>query len=423
MEELRAMIARQSGVNLRPLLLAGFLTACGPAGPRPARLDASKATAIEVTTVADARRFCPGGESIQLAVAVTTTDGKRLDTWNRGETRDGKLPFNIFEYTTTWGQIDGDGFVRLPDDPIAAIGRVVTVEVRVAERPDLVGTVALEPDFGCGGVLGGLGAQGQSGWTGDGGHDGRAGAAGNDTSDGRDGEHGSDAGDGSDGGPGGPGPRVEAAVALVDTATGQRLAVLRTWSNGAAATTVYDPKGRPWGVVALGGEGGRGGSGGRGGAGGAGGNGTYKSSSSSSGSGSGSGSGDGDDKPGTSGGNGGDGGRGGDGGNGGDGGDGGTIELVYDAAFPELLDTIVVDNRGGRGGEAGWAGDGGAGGTGGSGERRGYDGRPGQSGRVGARGRDGVAGPRAQIRAGDVRALFADLAERGLTLVSPGGSP
>jgi hypothetical protein len=165
MEELLAMIERQSGVRLRSILFpgcfVGLLAACGPAAPRPARLDASKATAIEVTTVANARRFCPGGEAIQLAVAVALSDGKRLDTWSPGETRDGKLPFNVFEYTTTWGQVDGDGFVRLPDDSIAAIGRTVEVEVRISERPDLVGKVSLEPDFGCGGTLGGLGAGGQ----------------------------------------------------------------------------------------------------------------------------------------------------------------------------------------------------------------------------------------------------------------------
>jgi hypothetical protein len=428
MEELLAMIVRQSGVLLRSVLVPGSLVAslaclvaCGPAGPRPARLDASKATAIEVTTVANARRFCPGGESIQLAVAVALTDGKRLDTWSPGESRDGKLPFNVFEYTTTWGQIDGDGFVRLPDDSIAAIGRKVDVEVRVAERPDLVGTVSLEPDFGCGGTLGGLGTAGQSGWNGDGGGDGRSGASGNDTSDGGDGEHGGDAGDGSDGGPGGPGPRVEAAVAYVDTATGQRLAVLRTWADGRTSTTVFDPAGAAWGVVALGGDGGRGGSGGRGGAGGVGGSGTYKTSgSSSSSSGSGSGSDDNKDegKPGTSGGNGGDGGRGGDGGNGGDGGPGGTIELIYDPAFPELLDKIVIDNRGGRGGGAGYAGDGGYAGSGGSGERRGYDGRAGQPGRGGSPGRDGMTGPRADVHPGDVHELFRDLADRGLTLVT-----
>jgi hypothetical protein len=420
MEELPPMIARHWGVRFRLLVLAvstSLAVACGPAGPKPARLDASKATAISVATVANARAFCPGGESIQLAVGVSLADGKRLDTWSRGESRDGKLPFNIFEYTTSWGQVDGDGFVRLPDDSIAAIGRTVTVEVRVSERPDLVGKVTLEPDFGCGGTLGGVGAGGRSGWTGDAGHDGRTGAAGNDTSDGQNGEHGGDAGDGSDGGPGGPGPRVEAAVAYVDTATGQRLAVLRTWADGAVATTVYDPTGRAWGVLAHGGAGGSGGSGGRGGHGGAGGSGTYKTSGSGSGSGSGSDDDRDEGKPGTSGGDGGDGGRGGHGGDGGDGGNGGTIELVYDPAFPELLETIVLDNRGGGGGSGGWAGDGGYPGTGGSGERRGHDGRAGQSGRAGSPGRDGMSGPRAAVHPGDVRELFKDLADRGLTVV------
>ncbi len=392
------------------------LVACGPTGPRPARLDASKATAIEVATVGDARQFCPGGEAIQLAVAVSTTDGKRLDTWSPGEGRDGKLPFTAFEYTTTWGQVDTDGYVRLPDDAIAAIGRLVTVEVRVVERPDLVGQIALEPNFGCGGTLGGLGAAGSSGWRGDGGQDGRSGDAGTDSRDGAPGEHGSDGGHGSGGGRGGPGPRVEAALAYVDTATGQRLAVLRTWADGGISTTVFDPAGNQWGVVALGGDGGGGGSGGGGGRGGAGGSGTYKTSGSSSGSGSGSSD---PGKPGTAGGSGGDGGRGGDGGNGGDGGDGGTIELIYDPAAPELLERVILDNRGGRGGGAGWAGDAGYGGSSGAGERRGNDGRGGQQGRAGVSGRDGVGGPRAVVRAGDVRPLFADLAERGLTLATP----
>lgn len=389
---------------------------CGPVGPKPARLDASKATAIQVATVGGGLRFCPGGEAPQLEVAVTTTDGKRLDTWSRGEGRDGKLPFNVFEYTTSWGQIDGDGFVRLPDDSIAAIGRTVTVEVRVAERPDLVGQLALEPDLGCGGTLGGVGPAGSSGWSGDSGQSGRPGAN-SDTSDGTAGERGADGGPGSDGGPGGAGPRVTAALAYVDAPTGQRLVVLRTWVGGAASTTVFDPAGERWAVIAFGGDGGGGGSGGRGGSGGSGGNGRYATSSSSSGSGSGSGSSSGSaGTPGTNGGPGGDGGRGGDGGNGGDGGLGGSIELIYDAAFPDLVDRVILDTRGGRGGAAGWAGDGGSGGSGGSGERRGYDGRSGQGGRTGVGGRDGGPGTRPTSAPGDVRRLFADLAERGLVI-------
>ncbi|HVK74500.1 MAG TPA: hypothetical protein VM734_14310, partial [Kofleriaceae bacterium] len=241
---------------------------CGPAGPRPARLDASKATAIHVATVGGATRYCAGSDGPQLDVVVTTSDGKRLDTWSQGESRDGKLPFNTFEWTASWGQVDGDGFVRLPDDAIAAIGRPVTVEVRVAERPDLVGAVELVPDFGCGGTFGASGTSGASGYSGDDGAYGRDGAAGDETRAGGRGEDGGDAGDGDDGSPGGPGPRVEAAVAYVDTADGRRLAVLRVWSGGTVETTVFDPAGQPWAVAAYGGAGGSGGRGGRGGAGG-----------------------------------------------------------------------------------------------------------------------------------------------------------
>ncbi|MCL4224012.1 MAG: hypothetical protein KJZ91_06000 [Myxococcales bacterium] len=411
------MIARPWAMAPRSLLLraaAGCLlgalaVACGPAAPRPARLDAAKATAIEVGLVGDGRRFCPGGEARQLEIVVATSDGQRLDTWSRGEGRGGKLPFTVFEYTTTWGQIDGDGFVRLPDDPIAAIGRVVTVEVRVAERPDLVGQVALEPDFGCGGTLGGLGARGGSGWGGQVGADGRPGQAGTTTRDGAPGEHGGDGGHGSDGGPGGGGPHVTAALTYVTAATGQRLAALRVWADGGVSTTVFDPAGNRWAVVALGGDGGAGGAGGRGGAGGAGGAGTPRTSSTTDAS--------GDEvpgNPGTAGGSGGDGGRGGDGGSGGDGGPGGTLEVVYDEAFPELAELLLVDTRGGRGGGAGWAGEGGPGGAGGGGERRGHDGRRGPSGRAGAAGRDGPAGPRPVVRPGAVAERFADLVARGL---------
>lgn len=392
-------------------LLFALSGACGPVGPKPARLDASKATAIEVTTVGGARAFCPGGESLQLEVAVSTTDGKRLDTWSAGEGRDGKLPFNVFEYTTSWGQIDGDGYVRLPDDSIAAIGRTVTVEVRVPERPDLVGQVALTPNFGCGGNLGALGTGGASGHGGEHGYEGRAGAAGSRDRHGGDGERGGDGGPGSDGGPGGPGPRVEAALAMVVAPTGERFAVLRTFADGGQSTVVFDPAGERWGVLALGGSGGSGGSGGGGGRGGAGGHGWRPSSSSS----------DADAQPerGTDGGNGGDGGRGGDGGNGGDGGPGGSIELIYDASFPGLADRVYLDTRGGDGGNGGWAGQGGAGGAAGDGERRGRDGHGGHEGRGGTPGRAGSPGARPVATAGDVSAVFADLAARGLTLAKP----
>ncbi|MBE7451899.1 MAG: hypothetical protein HS111_24330 [Kofleriaceae bacterium] len=250
------MIARPWAMAPRSLLLraaAGCLlgalaVACGPAAPRPARLDAAKATAIEVGLVGDGRRFCPGGEARQLEIVVATSDGQRLDTWSRGEGRGGKLPFTVFEYTTTWGQIDGDGFVRLPDDPIAAIGRVVTVEVRVAERPDLVGQVALEPDFGCGGTLGGLGARGGSGWGGQVGADGRPGQAGTTTRDGAPASTAATAATAATAGRGG-GPHVTAALTYVTAATGQRLAALRCGPT-AGVDHGLDLAGNRWAVVA-----------------------------------------------------------------------------------------------------------------------------------------------------------------------------
>ena len=141
-----------------PLLVLAALGCGGPPEPRPARLDPATAARIAVGLVGGGDRFCPGGAAPQLDVAVTTTTGAVLDSWSQGEGRAGKLPFNTFEWTTSWGAVDGDGFVRLPDDPIAAIDRTVTVEVRVAERPDLTGTATLAADFGCGGSLGAAGA-------------------------------------------------------------------------------------------------------------------------------------------------------------------------------------------------------------------------------------------------------------------------
>jgi|GEM_PF-2696542 len=414
---------------LRSLTVAAVLSsACGTAPPRPARLDPSHAASIQVGTVGGTTGFCPGGSAPQLDVTVATTDGKVLDSWSRGEDRAGKLPFaTTFEWTASWGSVDSDGYVVLPPDPIDALDREVKVEVRITERPDLAGAIALTPDFGCGGSLGAAGPTGDGGPAGDSGGTGRPG--GND-----DGQHGAAAGErggsarrGGDAGPGGPGPRVEAVLAYVTTASGRRFAALRTTANGEVSTTIFDPTGERWAVVAFGGSGGSGGSGGFGGQGGQGGNGRNPpscSSSSSDSSGSGSGSGSSSSAPacdpGTDGAAGGDGGEGGDGGSGGDGGPGGSIELVYDVAFPELADLVLLDTRGGAAGGGGYGGNGGYGGRGGSGARSGYEGRNSSSGRQGPSGRDGQPGPAPVSRGGDVRKAVADLEARGLTLAKPG---
>jgi hypothetical protein len=393
---------------------AAMLAACGAAPSlRPATLDPKTAASIQVGVVGGAARFCPGGAAVQLDVAVATTDGRVLDSWSSGEGRAGRLPFSTFEWTTSWGAVDGDGFVRLPDDPLAAIGRTVAIEVRVAERPDLRGQVTLTPDFGCGGSVGGSGIAGTSGFGGSSGAPGAGGRA-------DDGSHGAETGQrggpgdhGSHGGDGGPGPAVVAWLGYVETG-GERLAILRARVHGQVQTAVFDPAGEPWAVVAFGGQGGSGGRGGDGGPGGTGGAGRAPTSGSS---GSGSGSSEGD--PGSDGGDGGDGGQGGDGGDGGDGGPGGGLELTYDAAFPELATLVVTDTRGGAAGDGGYPGGGGQGGSGGTGARRGRDGQPGAAGRSGSDGREGAPGTAPVVRAGDIRAAFSDLAERGLVLAAP----
>ena len=215
--------------------LVALAGACGgPPTPQPARLDPATAASITARLAGGRDRFCPGGAAPQLDVAVATTAGKVLDSWTQGEHRDGKLPFSTFEFTTSWGQIDGDGFVRLPDDPLAAIDRTVTVVVRVGERPDLSATVTLTPDFGCGGQLGAAGATGgggRGGASGDRGADGRPDDGSRPAEAGQRGGHG---GDGSPGGPGGPGPVVTASLGYLDLGGGRRLAILRVGAGGAA---------------------------------------------------------------------------------------------------------------------------------------------------------------------------------------------
>ena len=124
--------------------LVALAGACGgPPTPQPARLDPATAASITARLAGGRDRFCPGGAAPQLDVAVATTTGKVLDSWTQGEHRDGKLPFSTFEFTTSWGQIDGDGFVRLPDDPLAAIDRTVTVADRSGRSPTRTTTVTV----------------------------------------------------------------------------------------------------------------------------------------------------------------------------------------------------------------------------------------------------------------------------------------
>lgn len=352
--------------------------------PQLAKLDATKATAIDLIAVGGTRTFCPNDRPVQLKAVVTLADHRQVSTWQAGQSQEGRLGFNAFEWTSTLGMVDQSGYLRVPSDPFAVVDRTVTVTARVVGRPKLSSQVELTPTWDCGAVAdarGDAGMSGAGGWSGQAGQVGRSGDSSTQATDGQPGDNGQS---GGDGGPGGPAPTVDVSLAWVKTAAGTRLEVAVV----GRAVYLFDPRGHKLTVVVDGGGGGTGGSGGAGGSGGSGGSNNIE------------GGGDG--------GNGGDGGDGGHGGRGGDGGDGGLIRVRYDAHHPELLDGVVYSNAGGPGGSGGRGGYGGSAGIGGSSAsgRRGTDGRRGQPGQDGAPGRQGRQGPPADVQPADVRQLF-----------------
>jgi hypothetical protein len=381
---------------MRTLLAVLALGACVTpySGPRLATFDPAQAKAVDLIAVGGARAVCPNGPPPQLKAVITLTDGRRLETWQSGESQEGRLGFDAFEWSASPGSVNQSGLLVLPPDPFALVDRTIAVTARVAGKPELESQLELTTRWDCGGhadARGPAGQSGQSGWSGSSGAAGRSGDATNAAGDGSPGEHGQD---GGDGGPGQPGPAVEVALALVATQASGQLVLVRVGS----AHFLFDPKGEKFHVAADGGGGGSGGSGGSGGAGGPGGSNSVQ------------GGGDG--------GRGGDGGNGGNGGRGGDGADGGSIHVRHDRRHPELLDRVTYSNGGGpggSGGNGGFAGSAGSGGSSASG-RKGVDGRAGQSGQSGSTGRSGRGGGPAEVQAADVRALFAEEIERGLPI-------
>ncbi len=383
---------------LAPTALFALLAAggCFPQTPHLARLDAKKATAVDLILVGGSSSFCFYGRPAQMKAVVTLEDGKKVETWSSGTSREGKLGFDAFEWSSTYGVIDGQGLLRVPADPFAILEREIEVTVRVADRPELTSSVSVSPTFDCGAVLDMCGANGESGRSGSPGRAGRGGQSGDSSRQATDGENGGNGQDGGNGGPGGPGPRVEAVAGLVDSPRQGRLVLVRVGNHYA----LTDPRaGKPIVVVASGGAGGSGGRGGNGGNGGFGGSNNIE------------GGGDG--------GNGGDGGDGGRGGAGGDGGDGGSIVLYYDRNHPELADLVALSTEGGPGGSGGFGGYGGSPGPGGSSASgtKGTGGRSGVSGESGPSGRPGRAGGRAERVAAPLERLFGDEIAAGIPLV------
>ncbi len=350
-----------------PLLVAPWLVAC-PRPPTPARVDPSKVTQLAVHTGGGVTEYCPHGAAVQLGASVTLVDGKVIETWAPGASVEGRLELDKLEWTTSWGVVDAEGRLRLPDDPIGALDRDVTVQARLVDRPDLVAQLTLAPTFGCGGTIGDVGVAGVSGSWGPHGEPGRDGEDGDDDDAPGDGGDGSDGGAGGDGGDGGPGPVIEAAVTRLDTERHGALLAVRVVTGGATGLYLVDPDGAPFSIVALGGAGGSGGAGGNGGNGGAG--------------------GDDSSKDGQRAGNGGRAGDGGRGGRGGDGGDGGEIVLYVDARYPELGRAIGLSTAGGAAGAGGYGGYGGQPGRAGTSS----NGDPGTAGTAGAQGPDGPDG-------------------------------
>jgi len=341
------------------------------------------------------KTICPR-EPVQMAVfAEVVLEGdksaKQVETWaGRGDVnKNDKLDFVDFAFHSEQGQFDRDGWFAPNPNLLATAGKEFEIKSVFRRRPDkFTFTTTYKPDYSCIKGAGGAGQPGQSGSAGSAGSAGKDGALGSTSSAGGPGGDGSTGTPGGTGGDGAAGPHLIAFATLVKTPFYDRLVAISI--QGDAEDFLLVPEGQAVTLRATGGPGGHGGSGGAGGHGGAGGGGNP-------------------------GGQGGKGGTGGHGGNGGNGGPGGTIDLVYDARFPELASHIHLDVSGGSGGPAGAGGPGGGAGRGGSGMTpsgssgqspppapKGAEGSEGSAGASGSAGHDGPSG-RAASKPGDVK--------------------
>jgi hypothetical protein len=341
------------------------------------------------------KTICPR-EPVQMAVfAEVVLEGdknaKPVETYaGHGDVnKNDKLDFVDFAFHSEQGKFDRDGWFAPNPNVLATAGKEFEIKSVFRRRPDKFSfTTTYKPDYGCIKAAGGGGGPGSSG------NMGGAGAAGKDGSGGSDKAAGGAGGDGAPGMPGGagadgaPGPHLTAYATLVKTPFYERLVAIAI--EGDRPDFLLVPEGQPITLQATGGDGGHGGMGGQGGQGGTGGGGNP-------------------------GGHGGKGAVGGSGGQGGNGGAGGTIELVYDARFPDLSRQIRLDVHGGAAGTGGGPGAAGTGGRGGMGRTpsgssgqapptapNGPDGAAGTQGSSGPSGRQGSTG-HASAHPGDVK--------------------
>lgn len=349
-------------------------------------LEKAEVKSMSVDIRRQQKTICPR-EPVQLAIfADVVLDGekapKSVETWagREGVNKNDKLDFADFAFQSTQGTVDAAGWFNPNPNVLASAGREFEIKTVYRRRPDkFTFSTTYKPDYACIKDTGQPGAPGG---------DGSAGGAGG------------SGGSGSPGGAGGdgqPGPRYEIYATIVKTPFYERVVALDI--GGDATDVLLVPEDQPLTIHAQGGAGGHGGVGGKGG------NGTQGPS-------------------GNPGGRGGNGGAGGAGGRGGRGGAGGTVNLVYDARFPDLRSQIKIDVSGGPGGGGGAGGAGGQGGPGGSGitpppakpgqyvapAQSGSPGSNGATGPMGAAGEPGQPG-RANVTTGQAKERIARFTE------------
>jgi hypothetical protein len=326
--------------------------------------------------------LCPGAEGKLYVNATVQWPNMKPVARSLGNDIDS---LNPADFAIGGPLVEGDPRAHLHPDPdvLKSIESGFVVDVAYRPQPRFQFHQMFPPEYSC--------YQGSS----IAGRDGNSGQGGNGGASGDTGQDGGPAGNGGPGEPGENGGRLRVYVTVVSTKFYPKLyAVL---ANG---TFFLAPPDRQLVFSAPGGAGGPGGGGGEGGAGG-------------------NQNTDARERPDGNGGKttvmvgsgrAGNGGAGGIGGDGGPGGNGGTVEVIYDAAYPELRGYIAMNVDGGPGGDPGAAGAGGQGG-GTNADENAQSGQPGPDGSAGRAGRAGRAG-HASIRAGNVSSMFRSI--RGL---------
>ena len=377
----------------RSLLAFALLAGCGS---RMVKLDPKKVSSVKLALVDGTDRVCPHADDYPEVVAtIAYTDGKLLETQTPNH-QAGTVMTKDLTWKVDTGTFDDHGVWVLPWDLYPWFDRPIAVRASIPTRTDMTASLSVTPRFDCAAPAKVRGLDGDR-----------------------------------DGTAGWRGPRLDIALAYVDTTLNGRLILVRVIDHDYGRREYYlvDPRSpKRFQIIANGGDGAAGANGsdgtdGHSGARGADGPTGAMCQDGARGQ---------DGFPGedaTSGGN---------GGRGGDGGAGGIVTVSYPPTSPELASAIAITvdgGSGGAGGPGGHGGHGGQGGHGGSGgsagptsdpnhactTQAGADGRDGPNGRDGAHGTTGPAG-----RAGDrgtitlkpaaVDALFANELARGWKL-------